>query len=124
VHYVDEGQGPVVLMLHGNPSWSFLYRKIIRELSTNHRCIAVDYPGFGLSTARAGYGFTPREHSAVVEKWAASLDLKDVTLMVQDWGGPIGLGWAGRNPDRVKALLIGNTWAWPVNGDKGFESFS
>ena len=124
VHYVDEGRGPVLLLLHGNPTWSFLYRHLIRELSGSYRCIAVDYPGFGLSTARPGYGFTPREHSQVLEKFALALDLKDVTLMVQDWGGPIGLGFAGRNPDRVRALVIGNTWAWPANGDSRFEGFS
>src|SRR6185369_4619361 len=76
VHYVDEGTGPVLLLLHGNPTWSFLYREIIRDLRSSFRCIAVDYPGFGLSTARAGYGFTPREHSAVVEKLVLALELR------------------------------------------------
>lgn len=124
VHYIDEGRGPVLLLLHGNPTWSFLYRNIIRALSDSYRCIALDYPGFGLSTAKDGYGFTPREHSQVVEKLALALDLKDVTIMVQDWGGPIGLGFAGRHPERVRAVVIGNTWAWPVNGDQRFERFS
>jgi haloalkane dehalogenase len=124
VHYVDEGRGPVLLLLHGNPTWSFLYRNIIRALSGSYRCIALDYPGFGLSTAKEGYRFTPREHSQVVEKLALALDLRDVTVMVQDWGGPIGLGFAGRHPERVRALVIGNTWAWPVNGDPRFERFS
>jgi haloalkane dehalogenase len=113
VHYVDEGRGPLLLLLHGNPTWSFLYRNIIRALSDSYRCIALDYPGFGLSTARDGYGFTPREHSRVVEKLALTLDLKDVTIMVQDWGGPIGLGFAGRHPDRIRAVVIGNTWRGP-----------
>jgi haloalkane dehalogenase len=124
VHYVDEGQGPVLLMLHGNPTWSFLYRNIIRRLRDDFRCVAVDYPGFGLSTARAGYGFTPREHSAVVEKLFLALDLRDVTMVVQDWGGPIGLGLAGRQSDRIRALVIGNTWAWPVLGDARLTCFS
>ena len=104
LHYVDEGAGPVLLLLHGNPTWSFLYRGIIRRLRDTFRCVAADYPGFGLSTARAGYGFTTREHSAVVEKLFLALDLRDVTLVVQDWGGPIGLGLAGRQSDRISAL--------------------
>lgn len=124
VHYLDEGRGPVLLMLHGNPTWSFLYRNIIRALADSYRCVAPDYPGFGLSTAKAGYRFTPREHSDVLEKLVLALDLKDVTLVVQDWGGPIGLGLAGRHPERVRALVIGNTWAWPVNGEPRFERFS
>src|SRR5215813_11816738 len=68
VHYVDEGTGPVLFLLHGNPAWSFLYRNIIRRLRDHFRCVAVDYPGFGLSTASGGYGYSPQEHSAVVEQ--------------------------------------------------------
>jgi len=66
VHYLDEGIGPTLLMLHDNPTWSFLYRRMIADLSDDFRCIAVDYPGFGLSTARPGYGYTAAEHSSVV----------------------------------------------------------
>jgi haloalkane dehalogenase len=124
VHYVDEGSGPPLLLLHGNPTYCFLYRHLIAALREDFRCIALDYPGFGLSSARAGYGFTPGEHSAVVEAFAEKLDLRGITMMVQDWGGPIGLGFAGRQPSRVRALVIGNTWAWPVNGDPHFERFS
>ncbi|MGH7857810.1 MAG: alpha/beta fold hydrolase, partial [Candidatus Binatia bacterium] len=114
VHYVDEGNGPVFLMLHGNPTWSFLYREIIKGLRDHFRCIALDYPGFGLSTARPGYGFTPEEHSRVVEQFVTSLDLREVTLMVQDWGGPIGFGAAIREPERFSGFVLGNTWAWPM----------
>jgi haloalkane dehalogenase len=124
VHYIDEGTGPVLLMLHGNPTWSFLYRHIIRRLRDSFRCVAVDYPGFGLSTAREGYGFTPREHSAVLEQLFLALDLRAVTMVVQDWGGPIGLGLAGRQSDRISALVIGNTWAWPAQGDSRLTRFS
>jgi haloalkane dehalogenase len=115
VHYVDEGHGPTLLLLHGNPTWSFLYRNIIQELRGQFRCIAVDYPGFGLSTAAPGYGFTPREHSVVLEKLVVALELEDVTLMVQDWGGPIGLGLASRLPERFVGFVIANTWAWPAD---------
>jgi haloalkane dehalogenase len=113
VHYVDEGNGPPLLLLHGNPTWSFLYRRINTGLRDRYRCIAVDYPGFGLSTARPGYGFMPAEHADIVGRLVRRLDLRDVTLMVQDWGGPIGFAVATRQPERFGALVIGNTWAWP-----------
>lgn len=115
VHYVDEGDGPVLLMLHGNPTWSFLYRRLIAGLSDRFRCIAVDYPGFGLSVAAPGYGFTADEQSEVIKTFVAQLDLKDVTLIVQDWGGPIGLTALLSDTDRYTNLVIGNTWAWPLD---------
>ncbi len=124
IHYVDEGRGPTLLLLHGNPTWSFLYRHIITRLSRQFRCVAVDYPGFGLSLARPGYSFKPREHSTVLEQFVLALDLSEIGLMVQDWGGPVGLGFAGRHPDRIRALLICNTWAWPAQGTKHLEWFS
>lgn len=86
MHYVDEGDGPTLLMLHGNPTWSFLYRDMIAALRSQFRCVALDYPGFGLSSAAAGYGFTAAEHADVVEAFVAHLDLTDVTPVVQDWG--------------------------------------
>lgn len=113
VHYVDEGDGPVLLMLHGNPTWSFLYRRLIAGLSDRFRCVAPDLPGFGLSSARGGYGFTAAEHSAVVRRFVEALGLTDVTPVVQDWGGPIGLGAVVAEPERYRALVVGNTWAWP-----------
>jgi haloalkane dehalogenase len=124
VHYVDEGSGPVLLLLHGNPTWSFLYRRIIAELSAQFRCIALDYPGFGLSTAGPGYSFKPEQHSQVVEQFITTLGLTDIRLMVQDWGGPIGLGVAGRRPDLIHALIIGNTWAWPAQDVRHIAMFS
>lgn len=123
VHYVDEGAGPTLLLLHGNPTWSFLYREIIKELRSQFRCIALDYPGFGLSVAPAGYGFTPAEHADVVEDFVKQLDLGAVTMMVQDWGGPIGFAVATRHPDRFARFVIGNTWAWPKS-DLGTQAFS
>ena len=124
IHYIDEGVGAILLMLHGNPTWSFLYRHIVLKLSLHFRCIALDYPGFGLSTAKPDYGFTPREHTAIVEKFAEQLDLKDIHLMVQDWGGPIGLGFAGRRPDLIHSLILCNTWAWPAKRSRGMTTFS
>src|SRR5258708_29559348 len=113
VHYLDEGAGPPLILLHGNPTWSFLYRDVIAGLRDRYRCVAVDYPGFGLSQAAPGYGFTPAEHAQVVEDLIVRLDLQGATLMVQDWGGPIGFAVATRHPDRFSAFVIGNTWAWP-----------
>lgn len=123
VHYVDEGAGAPLLLLHGNPTWSFLYRDIVKGLRDRHRCIAVDHPGFGLSSAPPGYCFTPAEHADVLEQLVLQLDLRDITLMVQDWGGPIGFAVATRHPERFAAFVIGNTWAWPKS-DPGTQLFS
>ena len=123
VNYVDEGSGPPLLLMHGNPTWSFLYRDIITALRDSYRCIAPDYPGFGLSRAGTGYGYTAAEHAGIVEKLVLQLDLSDVTMMVQDWGGPIGFAVATRNPERFSAFVIGNTWAWPKS-DPGTQVFS
>ena len=114
VHYVDEGVGPPLLLLHGNPSWSFGYREVIRLLADEFRCVAVDYPGFGLSTAHADYDFRPLSHARVVEAFVERLGLDGVAVFGYDWGGPIGLWFAGRRPARIRALVIGNTWAWPA----------
>ena len=124
IHYVDEGVGEAILLLHGNPAWSFLYRKIIARLKDEFRCVALDYPGYGMSSAPAGYRFTPREHSAVLERFVDRLALSELTLMVQDWGGPVGLGLAGRRPELVRRLVIGNTFAWPLNSEFRVRMFS
>jgi haloalkane dehalogenase len=125
VHYVDEGSGPPLLLLHGNPTWSFLYRDVIAGLRDRFRCIAPDYPGFGLSDAPPrDYGFTPAEHARVLERLVVDeLDLRGATMMVQDWGGPIGFAVAGRHPDRFARFVIANTWAWPKS-DPGTQLFS
>jgi haloalkane dehalogenase len=113
VHYVDEGQGRPILMCHGNPSWSFLYRNVIRSLRERFRCVAVDYPGFGLSDRPAGYGYTAAEHAAVVEELVTNLELSDLIVMGHDWGGPIGLSVASSNPDRIAGIVLGGTLFWP-----------
>lgn len=110
VNLVDEGAGPPLLMLHGNPTWSFLYRELVRGLRDRFRCLAVDLPGFGLSAPAPGFGFTPAEHAEVLEALVAQLDLRDVTMMVQDWGGPIGFAVATRHAERFRAFVIANTW--------------
>ena len=123
VHYIDEGQGPTVLLLHGNPDWSFLYRKIITALGPEVRCVAPDYPGFGLSVHPDGYRYTPAEHAEVVLELVEHLELTDMVVMGQDWGGPIGMDVASRSPDRVRGLVMGNTWFWPSD-DRATKIFS
>lgn len=115
IHYVDEGEGPPILLLHGNPTWSFLYRGIVIRLRDRFRCIAVDYPGFGLSEHPAGYGYTPGEHAEAVSELVRELDLRELTVVGQDWGGPIGLSVAVAEPHRIQALVLGNTWYWPLD---------
>lgn len=124
LHYVDEGQGEVVLMLHGNPAWSFLYRKLIKQLSPNYRCIAPDYLGFGLSDKPVDWNYLPEEHAKNLEALIEHLGLKDITLVVGDWGGPIGMWYAVTHPENVKRLVVTNTWAWPVDKDFHYVSFS
>ncbi|NEE42623.1 alpha/beta fold hydrolase [Streptomyces sp. SID7982] len=112
VHYVDEGAGQPLLLLHGNPAWSFLYRDVIRRLSDRFRCIAIDYLGFGLSERPVEFGYTPAEHASVVGEVIQRLDLRDLIVMGQDWGGPTGLSAASDNSDRVAGLVLGNTSFW------------
>ncbi|MCF6386094.1 alpha/beta fold hydrolase [Mycobacterium sp. MBM] len=115
VHYVDEGAGPTLLFLHGNPTWSFVYRDVIKDLRDDFRCIAVDYPGFGLSEAAPGYGYLPVEHAQVITDFVDELALSAVTLVVHDWGGPIGLAALARRPAVFERLVLGNTWGWPTD---------
>ncbi|MEQ9399691.1 MAG: alpha/beta fold hydrolase [Longimicrobiales bacterium] len=115
VHYIDEGVGDPILLLHGNPTWSFLYRGIVIRLKKRFRCIAVDYPGFGLSAHPENYGYTPQEHAEVVRGLVRELDLKNLTIMGQDWGGPIGMRVALDELPRLRALVMGNTWYWPLD---------
>ena len=117
VHYLDEGEGRPLLLLHGNPDWSFLYRKFISGLRDTFRCIAPDYPGFGLSIHPEGYGYTAAEHTTVITELVDQLDLDDMVIVGADWGGPIGVELATRQPDRVHGFVMGNTWCWPVASD-------
>lgn len=124
VHYVDEGSGPTLLFIHGNPTWSFMWREVIAALSSDFRCVALDLPGFGLSTAAPGYGHLPEEHADVVTAFVGELDLQEATLVGQDWGGLIGLATTQRRANVFQRLVLINTWAWPVNGELHFEAFS
>lgn len=115
IHYIDEGSGRTIVFFHGNPTWSFLYRGIVADLRDRFRCIAVDYPGFGLSDRPEGYGYTAEEHASAIGELVDGLDLQDFIVMGQDWGGPIGLRVATRRAERVSGVILGNTWFWPFN---------
>jgi len=124
IHYLDEGQGPPIVLLHGNPTWSLLYRNIVPRLAPDFRCVAPDLPGFGLSRAADGFDFHPSSQSRALEAFVQHLGLKGLLMMVHDWGGPIGLGFAARRPDLFSGLVIGNSFAWPVRGQLKYELFS
>jgi haloalkane dehalogenase len=110
MHYVDEGEGDPVLLLHGEPTWSFLYRKVIGELRTGSRCIAPDYFGFGRSdkpTNRDWYSYG--RHSESIADFVEQLDLRGLTVVVQDWGGPIGFRLCVEHRERIARLVVLNT---------------
>ncbi|MCB9597834.1 MAG: alpha/beta fold hydrolase [Sandaracinaceae bacterium] len=125
MHYIDVGSSATpVVMLHGNPTWSFLYRDVIHALGPEVRCLAPDYPGFGFSDHPPGYGYTPQEHAEWVTAWLDSLALPPFILVVQDWGGPIGMSYAVEHADRIAGLVVMNTWAWPADlKGKAFSAF-
>jgi len=115
MHYVDEGHGEPVVMLHGNPTWSFYYRELIRGLASGHRCIAPDHIGCGLSDrpTEAQYGFRLHDRVEDLEALLAGLEPdRPLTLVVHDWGGMIGAAWAVRHPERVARLVVLNTAAF------------
>ena len=95
MHYVDEGEGETLLFVHGTPTWSFLYRDMIQALSKNHRCVAIDHLGFGLSEKPEKFSGLPEDHAENLAAFIKKLDLRDITLVVHDFGGPIGLGAGG-----------------------------
>jgi haloalkane dehalogenase len=110
LHYLDEGTGPPVLLLHGEPTWSYLYRKVIPQLTPAGRAIAPDYLGFGRSDKPLDReAYTYDLHVASITRLVEELDLRDATVVVQDWGGPVGLRVATENPDRFSRLVIMNT---------------
>ncbi|OBJ00194.1 haloalkane dehalogenase [Mycobacterium sp. 1465703.0] len=115
VHYVDEGDGPPILLCHGNPTWSFLYRNIIVALRDRFRCIAPDYLGFGLSERPADFGYQVDGHAQVVGELVDHLGLDDYLTMGQDWGGPVSMAVAVERADRVRGIVLGNTWFWPAD---------
>lgn len=119
LRYVDVGEGPPVVCVHGNPTWSWYYRTLIDALAPDHRVIVPDHLGMGRSDAPPPHRY-PYDMRARVDDFAALMDHLDVgvstpaTLVVHDWGGAIGLAWATRNPERVGRLVLCNTAAFPL----------
>jgi cis-3-alkyl-4-acyloxetan-2-one decarboxylase len=122
-HYINEGEGEPVVMVHGNPSWSFYYRNLVQALSKNHQCIVPDHIGCGLSDkpGDADYEYTLKSRIDDLEALLTSLNItENITLVVHDWGGMIGMGYATRYPDRIKRLVILNTGAFHLPKNKPF----
>lgn len=124
MHYVDEGRGPAVVIVHGNPSWSFEHRLLIRHLARTHRVIAPDHLGFGLSDKPDGSCYLPQWHAANLARLLDQLALPSFSMVVHDWGGPIGMSYALENARRLDRLVVYNSWFWSLRGNRTFEIFS
>ena len=110
--YLDEGDGPTVVMAHGNPSWSYLYRNLVTALKADYRCLVPDHLGCGFSEKPQDYPYRLQNH---IDNFTALLDSQGVercVLVVHDWGGAIGMGWAGQHSERVAGLVVLNTAAF------------
>ncbi|MEX2145728.1 MAG: alpha/beta fold hydrolase [Candidatus Rokuibacteriota bacterium] len=121
MRYVDEGSGPPIVMVHGTPTWSFLYRDLVRGLRDRYRCVVPDQLGFGLSDKPTGASYRPDDQAQRLTRLIDTLALKDVTLMVHDFGGPIGLAYAIEHPANVRRLVLFNTWMWSLAGDRQMQ---
>lgn len=121
MHYIDEGKGEPILFVHGTPTWSFEWRHLVHALSTTHRCIAPDLLGFGLSDRPGDFAYSPEAHAEALALFVERLELTPFTLVVHDYGGPIGLPLCLRHPDRVRRLVLLNTWMWSFVGDPELE---
>ena len=119
MHYLDEGSadGAPVVMVHGNPTWSFYYRELVKALREVNRCLVPDHVGMGLSDrpGDADYEYTLASRVADFGHWMDAVEPeRPITLIVHDWGGAIGMSWAVNNPDRVERIVLLNTWAFNI----------
>ena len=124
LHYVDEGQGSPVLFVHGTPSWSFEWRHALAALRQTRRVLAPDHLGFGLSDKLALAPYKPEDHARRLLAWVRALDLRDIDLVLHDFGGPIGLPVLLDEPERVRSLTIVNSWAWAHGSDRKLRRLS
>jgi haloalkane dehalogenase len=124
MHFVDAGMGIPIVFVHGNPGWSFEYRNAIKELSKTNRCIANDHIGFGLSDKPFAWNYLPKNHAENFSQFISHLKLDKFILVVNDWGGPIGLSYAVNHPDKIEHLVITNTWMWSAEDDPYYRYFS
>jgi pimeloyl-ACP methyl ester carboxylesterase len=121
LHYIDEGKGDVLLFIHGTPSWSFDFRHIIKKLKATNRCIAIDHIGFGLSDKPENYDYSTINHSHTLEKFVDDNQLNDITLVLHDFGGPIGFNFALNHPEKIKNIIIINSWMWSSEMEPEFK---
>ena len=141
IHYVDEGQGDIIVMVHGNPTWSYYYRRLISLLSKDHRVIAIDHLGCGLSDKPQDYNYCLQNHIDNLDSLLSHLDVQEFSLVVHDWGGAIGMGVAANHPTMLKRAMVLNTAAfrsqriplrisacrWPLIGEplvRGLNGFA
>ncbi|KUG05931.1 alpha/beta fold hydrolase [Solirubrum puertoriconensis] len=115
LHYLDEGRGEAIVFVHGTPTWSWLFRHQIKALRQHYRCIVPDHLGFGLSDKPTDWDYHPASHAANLAYLLDYLQLTQVTLVVHDFGGPIGLGFAAQHPKRISRLVVLNTWLWDTS---------
>lgn len=113
LHYLDEGQGRPILMLHGNPTWSFYYRNLVHTFSSKFRTVVPDHLGCGLSDKPQNYEYTLENHIQNTYQLVRFLDLKNIILVVHDWGGAIGMGLVTRYPELFDKIIVLNTAAYP-----------
>lgn len=117
LHYIDQGVGETLVFVHGTPSWSFDFRNIIKALEIHYRCLAIDHIGFGLSEKPEDYNYSTQNHSKTFEQFVLGLDLNNITLIVHDFGGPIGINFAIRHPEKIKKIVVLNSWLWSSGDD-------
>lgn len=115
LHYIDEGVGEPVVFLHGSPGWSFTFRYLIKGLKSQFRCLAPDFIGFGLSDKPTNWTYRPERDLDYITDFIESRNLKNVTLVLHGMGGPIGIGYAIKNPSNVRHIVVSNSWMWPLN---------
>lgn len=120
MHYIDEGKGEILLFVHGTPSWSYDFRHLISSLNKNYRCIAIDHIGFGLSDKPKNYNYTTRNHSSNLEQFISELQLKNITLIMHDFGAPIGFKYAAEHPENIKGIVVLNAWLWNSEKDADY----
>jgi haloalkane dehalogenase len=121
LHYIDEGDGDVLLFVHGTPEWSFGYRDLVRELRKNFRCIAIDHLGFGLSDKTPHASYTVEAHINRLNKFVSQLQLSNITIVANDFGGGISLGYALSHSSNIRGVVLFNTWCWSLRDDKHFS---
>ncbi|MCE7933744.1 MAG: alpha/beta fold hydrolase [Chlorobi bacterium CHB2] len=128
LHYIDEpannSNAETLLFVHGTPSWSFDFRNVIKRLSPDYRCVALDHIGFGLSDKPANHNYSTPNHAAILAQFVQHLQLRNITLVMHDFGGPIGMAWALDHPALLRRLVLLNTWLWSSAQDPEYQRFS